>query len=251
MQQIAALKLKKYRDRSGQYQINGVNAIEQSLSGQFLLIDKVVVERGKESLLTDFAWPQNTLFFSCSKRDFGRVSAEKSPQGVMIVARRPATSVDNLNTLKAPALYLHQVNDPGNLGAIIRTALWYGIENILLSPDSADPFQPKTVRAAAGGITHVKLFENTVSEKLEVLNHCGMILIGTKAADGEAPEQIIKKIKENWVLLMGSEAHGLPEDLLQRCHYTISLPRYGSGESLNLAVSAGICLHVLCGAATI
>ncbi len=245
MQQAAALRLKKYRDQSGLYQIGGVNTIEQSLSGKHLQIDKVIVEKGKESMLKVFNWPINTSFFSIHRRDFQRISAEKSPQGILMIARRPATLVENLDHLKSSALYLHQVNDPGNLGTIIRTALWYGIEHILLSPESADPFQPKTVRAAAGAITHINLYENVDTAGIKLLEKNGTILIGTKADGGKSAEAIAQKVEMNWLLMMGSEAHGLSPDILELCQHTVTLPRFGKGESLNLAVSTGICLHLL------
>ena len=245
IQELASLKIKKYRDRQGLYLFSGLNTIEQCLSGPYLKINKVVIENGREALLKSVKLPGHTVIQTCSSKDLKKISDENTPQGILLVAHKPAIDKNRWNDPSSNILYLHEINDPGNLGAILRTVLWYGVKTILLSENSADPYQPKVVRSSAGSITHLKIIENVDPQWLASLKEKNVLFIGTGLKSGQPPEKIAKKIDNSWLLMMGSEAHGLHPGLLQLCDHIISIPRKGIGESLNLAVSAGICLHIL------
>ncbi|MBN2424397.1 MAG: RNA methyltransferase [Calditrichaceae bacterium] len=245
IQELASLKIKKYRDRQGLYIISGLNTVEQCVSGPYLKINKVVIENGREPLLKSIKLPGHAIIQTCSAKDFKKISDENTPQGILLVVQKP--DIDKKRWYDSPSdiLYLHEINDPGNLGAIFRTALWYGIKTILLSGNSADPYQPKVARSSAGSITYLKIIENVHPEWLSSLKEKNVLFIGTDLKSGQPPEKIAQKIDKPWLLMMGSEAHGLNAGLLRLCDHIISISGKGIGESLNLAVSAGICLHIL------
>jgi TrmH family RNA methyltransferase len=135
------------------------------------------------------------------------------------------------------------VADPGNLGTVIRTADWFGCRGVLFSSGSADPFAPKTVRSTMGSIFRVRLGELADADALVTLaEETGRELLAAVATGGAAPGEW--KGGRGPLLVLGSEAHGLPPELLDRIPHRISLPG-GGAESLNLAVAHGILLHTL------
>jgi TrmH family RNA methyltransferase len=130
------------------------------------------------------------------------------------------------------------------LGTIIRTAAWFGISTILLSPDSADPFQGKSVRASAGMITQIHLFENIDSERLvSIRNHWNYKLVSS-VPDHGIQLWNLKKNSE-MIILFGSEAEGMKRELLDLSDMEIQIPRIAYGESLNLAIAVGCFLYHL------
>lgn len=138
-------------------------------------------------------------------------------------------------------LAVDRIQDPGNLGTLIRIADWFGLSTLVCSPDSADPYQPKAIQAAMGSHLRVKAYERDLSTLLA--DKSRPVYAGSIQGDSifETPSG------PRGVLLIGNESAGLDPALLERAHHPVRIPSYGGGaESLNAAVSAGILLsHLL------
>jgi TrmH family RNA methyltransferase len=140
---------------------------------------------------------------------------------------------------------LVDANDPGNAGTVVRLADAAGADAVVFAGDSVDAFNPKVVRASTGSIFHLPLTRASRDELLAALAAAGLTAIATTgAADLELPqaaEDGLLELPTAWVF--GSEAHGLPDDLLEGADQTIRVPIYGRAESLNLATAAALCLY--------
>lgn len=149
------------------------------------------------------------------------------------------SEIDFTNKL---VLALDGINDPGNLGTIIRTADWYGISTIVCSTDTVDVYNPKVINATKGSFTRVHVvYEDLVS----VFAKHKQIPIYAACLEGEPIYG--KRLEQPAVLLMGSEANGIRLDLLQHASHKISISRFGNAESLNVGVATGILLDRLIG----
>ena len=135
-------------------------------------------------------------------------------------------------------LYLYQVSDPGNMGTLFRSAAWFGFTHIALSPDCVDPFNPKVVRAGMGAHFGLSIHAN-IELNLFADSHT---LIG---ADHRGNDVSDFKSPEKFVLILGSEAHGLSKDIQGILDQTISIEKIGFGESLNVAVAGAILMEKL------
>lgn len=204
----------------------------------------LLLQEGKEALLSGLPIDKAAPRYLLTERDFMRISDEDTPQGIALLAERPS-----LNLLAHPPRaaflpYLEQVNDPGNLGTIIRSLLWFGHHEILLSPGSVDPFSPKAVRSSAGSVTHCRIYEDIELDKLRTMrNEKSYKILGT-AMDGERTIREWHPAKdERWILLFGSEAHGLSREARSMCDQLVAIPKPGFGESLNLATSVALFLY--------
>lgn len=138
-------------------------------------------------------------------------------------------------------LALDQINDPGNLGTIIRIADWYGIEQIIISENSVDAYNPKTVSASKGSLSRVQVHYADLHSTLSA--YTGTIL----GADMEGTNVHVLEAPKGGVLVMGSESHGISGELDSLLTQRITIPRLGGAESLNVAVATAIICDCLLG----
>lgn len=134
-------------------------------------------------------------------------------------------------------LALSDVNDPGNLGTILRIADWYGITKIVASKNTVDVYNPKVISATKGSFARVQVYYEDLKSFLE--SHSGVAVLG---ADLEGESVHTFSFPNQGILLMGSESHGIAPDLEKYITQKITIPRYGSAESLNVGIATAIIL---------
>ena len=246
--EIASLHRKKHRDRLGQMLIEGVRAVEAAVAAEASLVDVVIAETVQQdarvqALVAEVAVPVYIVPASA----MARLSEVQTSQGVLAVARQALVPEAHLATL-ATILALDGVQDPGNVGAVIRTAAWFGVEAVLTGPGTADVFQPKVVRAAMGGLWDVHLAQTAdLPATLARLREHGLTCYG---ADLHGTSVHAWTPRRPSVLVLGSEAHGLSPGvqacLAERIAIAGAASRAGT-ESLNVAVAAGILMYAWMG----
>ncbi len=241
---LAKLQQKKHRDAAGLFLVSGLRAV----SGVLALspghhVQEVIIREDQEHRLNTA--PFNTLddvtIYVTDDAGFRAISDERHPQGIALVMRKPQSISFPDAPLPGITYYLYEINDPGNLGTIIRTAAWFGVQHILLSPNSVDPYSPKCVRATAGAIFKVRIWEDVSAEYLTAVRNAGHTIWASDVRDGQALSSL--KIEPGALVLMGSEAHGLPEDIRALATSAIHIPGPGEGESLNLATATAIIMY--------
>jgi TrmH family RNA methyltransferase len=169
-----------------------------------------------------------------SATELAAVSAMEAPNQVVAIARMP----DETPPLppRGLTLCLDGVQDPGNLGTILRTAAWFGVTQVVCSPGCADCFNPKVVQSAMGALFRVPVSVLPLDEYLRGLPP-GVDISGAFLEGDSAYGQ---SLHEPAVLILGNEARGISADLCLHIRRRISIPRFGSGESLNVAMAAAI-----------
>lgn len=245
LKEIASLARRRARQDLGQCLVEGVRSVEAAVAAGAPLVEVLVTAEAQAeprvaALLARFAGPVHTV----AARDLERVADTQSTQGVVAVARAVAAPPEALG---GAVVALDGVQDPGNVGAIVRTAAWFGADAVLAGPGTADPFGPKAVRAAMGGLWDLRLAEaDDLAAALAHLKEQGLPLYGADL-DGEpardwAPPRAA-------VLVLGSEAHGLSDGVRRLLDGRVRIAQpAGAGsqrgvESLNVAVAAGVLLH--------
>ncbi|MCB0283287.1 MAG: RNA methyltransferase [Calditrichaeota bacterium] len=235
------LNQKKYRDREGLYIISGLRALQGAVSADNPEIETIIVAESRQSLLGQLNLRNSSIPVQLiSEKDFAVLSDEKTPQGICAILRKPETVFKQQNIKEKLLFYFDRINDPGNLGTVIRSAAWFGIKSILLSPESADPFQPKAVRSSAGSITSMNIYENVQKSDLMHLKKTGYRVYATNSDEGTNLDNL--KSTDSAIIMMGSEAHGLDQNIFELADHRISIARLGNGESLNLAIAASIIM---------
>ncbi|RMH66086.1 MAG: RNA methyltransferase [Calditrichaeota bacterium] len=224
---------KKYREAEGLFLAGGKRVNREFIAAGWQPRALLIRETANEH----WHLPHATLY-TVTERQLKTLSGVPTPQDVIGVYAIPTQE-----TLPDSGflLYLDRVADPGNLGTLIRTAAWFGLRGILLSPGSADPWQPKVVRASAGMMAHIPLFTGQTPATLTRMQNNGWYIWATHIQNGATLEQCAAGDKQ--ILLMGSEAHGLSDELTALADRTLHIRRTGRGESLNLAAAAAIIMH--------
>ncbi|MBD3224672.1 MAG: hypothetical protein GF313_08075 [Caldithrix sp.] len=252
IKQLNKLKQKKYRDQYEMYMVSGFRHARAAVNAQNVIIEYILVTadgfKQMDQLGTVFRKIYDIPLYQINDNEMKSLSDEQSSQGIVMVLRKPTTGGQRPKPSPGnTAIYLYRINDPGNLGTIIRTALWFGFQNLLLSPGSADPYQPKAVRSAAGYSTYATIYDDVNMDDLMHLRTQGFHLISASVEGGQPPSQISLSPDVPFILLLGSEAHGLPDECREKSDHVLTIPKYGFGESLNLGVAAGIILSHLAG----
>lgn len=227
IKEIAALSDKKFRKQYGCYLVEGVKPVNECIAAG-CEISKIICSEELAEI-----YPDAILV---SKEVFGYLSSEKTPQGVIAVVKLPQTP------LKAPedsCLLLDNLQDPGNLGTIIRTANAAGYSDLYLI-NCTDPYSPKAVRASMSGIFFVNIYRGTREEILSVLGDFPLI-----CADMDGSDIFSFVPPEKFCLCIGNEGSGISEEVMQKADYKIKIPMNDTCESLNAAVSAGISMYQL------
>lgn len=230
VRQVFSLHEKKFRREAGEYIIEGIKQVREAVSGGCDIRSVVVAESyGGDTFVQD-------KLVRVSDAVFEKLSDEPAPQGILAVLGIPACAAV---PPRGRCLLLDGISDPGNLGTILRTANAAGYEDIYLRA-CADPFAPKCVRAAMGGLFFVRLHIGDDGALREALG--GIPLI---CADMDGEDVFSFSAPDKFCLVIGNEGNGVTEEVRSVCSHTVRIPMRASCESLNAAVSAGILMYEL------
>ena len=236
------LMLEKYRRRNGMFLAEGEKVVGELLQSAWPVREILVRDDRVNWVQRNMARvPGGVSIFRLTGRQWEAFSQDPSPEGVIAIASRPpeAPLADELASARGPLLLLYQINNPLNLGALLRTACWFGFSLVILSKDSCEATNPKAVRASMGSLFHLKVIEDVELE--DVLDDIKgrFFLVGSDVRQGVIPHPCNPKT----ALLLGSESHGLPEMLLKRTDETWNIPGAGGGESLSLPQAGAIMMY--------
>lgn len=164
-----------------------------------------------------------------------KISTLQAPQGILALVHQLPVNQVNVADLRGKfSLMLDGIQDPGNLGTIIRTADWFGFQNIICSTNTAEVYNPKTIQATMGSLCRVNIFYEDLTQVIAAakLPVYGALLEGKNC------------YQQAWgtegILVLGNEGRGISADVLPIISHPVTIPRTGGAESLNVAISAGI-----------
>ena len=234
---IKKLQQKKYREAFGYFLVEGEHLI---LELQKAAASNTALAASELYVTEKFAqWPSAFKTHVIHERQLAQIAETQTPQG--IVALVPTAALQNNGVQSTErAIYLHEVQDPGNLGAILRTLAWFGNTRCLLSPGSVDPFNAKVIRASMGAIFHVPLELDVPLAPLST-RFKRIACLDMQGDNVQAPD-----FKSHECFVFGNEARGLPRtELAALAARPFAIAGGGAIESLNLAAAVNICMYEL------
>lgn len=242
---VAAAKLgaRKERDATGTYLVEGQHPVAEALADG--VVTKVFTTPDRAADVLALPGSEEVEVIVVDDHVLDRLADARSPQGIVAVARQRWVAVEDVVAGSGVAVLLVAANDPGNVGAIIRTADAAGATGVVLTRGSCDPHTPKAVRAAAGSVTHVMLA--MVDDPLAAVDAARVAGRRTVALDADGDLDLLSAGPHGGgdLLVMGSEAHGLPSDVLAAVDGVGHVPIRGRAESLNLAAATAIALYAV------
>jgi len=238
-----SLKQKKYRQQESKFLIEGIKFCQEAFNSDIKIFALLYYPQTVNSqCLNDFirrCQQKNIPHYEISENMLSALSDTIHSQGVLCVVESQKNQL-NLNDL-AFILALDAARDPGNVGAIIRTADWFGVDAVLLGKDSVELHNPKVLRATTGSVFHVTILENIdLPEQLTALKKFGFTLYAADVHGDVSFNKIIYASRK--VLVVGNETQGIDTDVLSLCDAKIKIPSTSQAESLNMSVATGILL---------
>jgi RNA methyltransferase, TrmH family len=229
---IKSLQLKKNRYEEQMYLCEGEKIVEELIQYNYALVDTIYAT---ESWAKAHSEQMDKIEIS-SNKDLEKMSSLSTPSSVIAVVRFSTST--SLKFHPKVNLYLDQISDPGNLGTIIRTADWYGLPTLFLSRNCVDQYSPKVIQAAMG--SHFRV-------RCEVIDFNDLITVHSfdqvyaTAMQGISIDTISEP--KNTLVVIGSESHGVSEEIFALAKNKLTIPNYSATESLNVSVATGIILH--------
>lgn len=231
---IKSLHQKKYRKENGIFIIEGIKSIAEFIQSSYQ-IHSIYYLAQYQPLLP--ALPANIKLFEVNNAELAKISTLQTPQGILALVHIPKNPVLDVKQLKNTfSLVLDDVQDPGNLGTIIRTADWFGFKQIICSSHTVEVYNPKTVQATMGSLSRVDIFY----QDLVPLLSAGTVPVFGAVFNGKSMYDMDWR-KEGLVVL-GNEGQGISPEIIDLITDPVTIPRIGGAESLNVA----ICAAILC-----
>jgi len=228
---IRSLQQKKFRMQEQLFVVEGRKAVEEALGFESLVVKAFTTD---EDFSIKFRIPL------IHERDMEQISSLTQPPGYLAVLKQKNTTLDIIEG--KTFCIANAISDPGNLGTLIRTCEWFGVDALLLDDQCVDVYNPKVVQATMGSVLRLPIASATSEELIEYFRLKEIPLLaadlnGTPIQSFKAPEQ--------WALVVGSESHGVSSQFVEASETRLTIPSMGSAESLNASIAGGIAIFQL------
>lgn len=258
-----SLQRRAERKDTGLFLVEGRQAVREALAlpgvveEVYFRWDAVLAN----SDLLDAAKAAGAAYYAVSEQNLATITDTVTPQGVVAVAHAIDVPLDAVLYRKPPkpdkqpkkkhrrkdvslVVICAQVRDPGNAGTVIRCADAFGADAVILSSDSVEVYNPKTVRASVGSLFHLPIVVGVdLAEAIDSCRRAGMQVFATDGSAGTDLTDLASELSRPTAWVMGNESWGLPVEHLALADRTVAVPIYGNAESLNLATAAAVCLY--------
>lgn len=230
-----SLKDRKGRKETGCFLVEGRKMVEEAIASAFL-VEAVLLD---DARIAEFSLPAHIPAYTMPAHVLAAVCDTKTPQGIAAVVRMADVPVQGKRLVA-----MDGVQDPGNVGTIIRTADAAGFDGVLLSTQCADVFSPKVLRATMGSVFRmgIRVTDDLPGMLADMVQEGASVL--SSQLDGE-PFYQRSPLNERFVLVIGSEGNGVTDEVKAVATHKVKLPMRGGAESLNAAVAAGIMMYEL------
>ncbi len=236
IKEIAGLKHGKQRIEQQAFLVEGIKMVDELLKSSITII---CICATQEWIIQNEKKIVNVPIYQISEQELKKISNLNTPNQVVAVAGMPEMKINQKTIYEKLTLVLDEIKDPGNMGAIIRTADWFGIENIVCSPTSVDIYNPKVIQSTMGSLFRVKIFYSDIVEFLKQkplqLETYGTLLSGNSIYE--------KELNEKGLIVIGNESQGISPEVQNLITQPLHIPRFSSksgAESLNAAMATAI-----------
>lgn len=239
---IISLQQRKYRQKFGEYTVEGIRAVTDIGKKDFLR--SILIRESKRSELEPLVEKGFTVSSVYVVQDpiFDKIEHSVNGQGILGIAKKCVNDLHSLIVEDGLYVALDGVQDPGNLGTIIRTAVAAGAKGIFLLKGTVDPYNEKCVRSTMSALCNIPIFEDvTLSEFYDFIKD-NTIKTYVTSLENAKPYHTISYPKQTMIIL-GNEGNGVSREIIEMCDQAITIPMYGDIESLNVSIAAALCMY--------
>jgi RNA methyltransferase, TrmH family len=238
VKQWKKLLTKKERDKTNTFIVEGFHLVEEALKQNKVVLELIV----SDGVDIPQKWNVDSISITIVAEEVSKVLSDtESTQGIFAVCSQVEKSME-ISGAKT-FLLLDGVQDPGNIGTMIRTADAAGIDMVVLGAGSGDPYNPKVLRSAQGSHFHLPIVRSDLQQTIELLKSKEIPIYGTALENGVEYTNV--EPSSTFAVIVGNEGNGVSNEVLSETNQNLYIPIYGKSESLNVAVAAGILLYYL------
>lgn len=236
------LQTKKYRRQTGRYLLDGWHLVQEAHKADIEILQLIGTDEQLDAHqdLIDLS----AEVYQVTEEIMRHITETVTPQGIAAVVAMPNAHQVPSAPLNGAWLLLDRVQDPGNVGTMVRTADAAGFTGVVVGDRSADLFSPKVVRSMQGSQFHLQMYEGDLSKWIEDFKQVDAPVYGTQLNPAAKSFRDVHP-GATFALIMGNEGHGMSKELLAQTTANLYIPMRGEAESLNVAVSAGILMFQL------
>ncbi len=232
---LVKLQKKKYRDETNTYLVEGYHLVEEAYKANFVI--EIFTLEGN-----DISFDVPITFVSSDVMK--KISTMDTPSNIVALCKKGQYAMDTEASLNK-LLLLDEIQDPGNLGTIIRSSVAFGIDMIILSENTVDLYNPKVLRATQGMYCHIPIVSVDASKAITFLKNNQYHIYGTNVNNGVDARTLNKDDKEKFCLIVGNEGNGVSKEIQAMCDKNLYIPMRKEVESLNVGVACSILLYEL------
>ncbi|MBN8236888.1 RNA methyltransferase [Halobacillus kuroshimensis] len=227
------LHKRKYRNQTGTFLVEGFHLFEEVMKSGWTVKELIIREE------TDIELPDDIPYTIVSRDVFAAVAETETPQGIAAVVAKE----DYTFTPGSLTLMLDAVQDPGNIGTLIRTADAAGFDQVIVGTGSVDIFNDKVIRASQGSLFHLPVFTGDLGAYVNELKDQGVEIWASALENSVSFKELA--VPEKAALVIGNEGSGISEELVEAADQQVYIPIYGQAESLNAAVAGAVLMYHL------
>lgn len=236
---VKSLQYVKFRQKYNKFIAEGPKICAEFLDSQSHKIEYIFHTANLDPVLTQKLDKHRDKTIICNDKDFNSISSLKSPNKILIALEQNATSLPADYEQFGWGIYCDRIQDPGNLGTILRLADWFGWQAVFCSTDSVDFYNPKVIQSAMGAHTRLEMYVLPRNQLVEKYASCLYAL----SLDGEHLDTILWP--ESGILVVGNESKGVSKLVADTAKELVKIQKKGGAESLNASVACGIACHYI------
>jgi len=247
IKEIKSLKEKKYRDKKGLYFIEGVRFIEEALKeklaiSKVLISDRLTEVKGGSNIINKLENEDICSVYKITNKLYMEITDTENPQGILAVLNKRSVSIESVYDNKNFFVVLDSIQDPGNMGTIIRTADAVGATAVIVSKGCVDIYNPKVLRSTMGSMFHIPIcYCENLLQMLETLKDKGIRLCAAHLNGSKSHFEL--EYKNNIAIIIGNEANGISDGVAAVSDELVKIPMEGRSESLNASVAASLLMY--------
>ena len=226
VKELTKLQQKKYRDLTNTYLVEGEHLVEEARKANQVL---------EIFSLEEESYPTTIVSIEVMKK----ITSLDSPPSIIALCKKE----EKKELIGERFVLLDEIQDPGNLGTIIRSSLAFNIDTIILSKNCVDLYHPKVIRGTQGMMFHINIISMDTEEAIRKLKEKSIPIYGTSVENGMIIKDLGQEEKQEYCLIMGNEGNGLSQEILNECDKRLYIPMNSKVESLNVGVACSIILY--------
>ncbi|MGB1779795.1 MAG: TrmH family RNA methyltransferase [Longimicrobiales bacterium] len=242
---LGRLSIRRQREREGLVLVEGLRNAREALDAgvrvRFAVLRQDFVERPEGRAIGERMREAGIDVDLVEDSAFDALSATESPQGVLLVCEQEGSGLGEVVSAEGPILVLDSLQDPGNVGTLIRSAIAFGFAGVIALDGTADPWSPKAVRSSAGTVLRARIARAGAADAVEALSAAGRTIL--VAAAGATSSGVVEG--PHTALVIGNEGAGVREEVLASADEVVSIPMFGAVESLNAGIAGSILMYEL------